>query len=46
MRSGVDLVEWQIRIAQGEPLDPELALLGSNLQGHAIEARVYAENPE
>ena len=41
--TGQDLVEWQIRIADGEPLP----LKQSDLQiiGHAIEARVYAENP-
>lgn len=44
MITGTDLVEWQLRVAFGEPLPKkqhELAILG-----HAIEARVYAENPE
>ncbi len=43
--TGVDLVQWQIRIAQGEPitLDPERLLTPS---GHAIEARIYAEDPD
>ncbi|MDN4612710.1 acetyl/propionyl/methylcrotonyl-CoA carboxylase subunit alpha [Arthrobacter burdickii] len=42
--TGVDLVEWQIRIAAGEELP--LAQEDVVLTGHAVEARVYAENPE
>jgi 3-methylcrotonyl-CoA carboxylase alpha subunit len=43
MVTGLDLVEHQIRIASGERLAPEVT--GHARRGHAIEARVYAENP-
>ena len=43
MITGLDLVEWQIRIARGEPLP--LAQGAITLTGHAMEARLYAENP-
>jgi acetyl-CoA carboxylase biotin carboxylase subunit len=45
MVTGVDLVHWQIRIARGErlDLDPDRALTP---RGHAIECRVYAEDPD
>ncbi len=44
MITGTDLVAWQLRVAFGQPLPKlqhELAI-----HGHAIEARIYAENPE
>jgi len=43
MITGQDLVEWQLRVAAGEPLP--LAQEQLRIDGHAIEARVYAENP-
>jgi acetyl-CoA carboxylase biotin carboxylase subunit len=45
MITGLDLVQWQMRIARGEKLtiDPARALTP---RGHAIECRIYAEDPD
>lgn len=44
MITGQDLVEWQLRVASGQPLPCKQADLRVN--GHAFEARVYAEDPQ
>ncbi|HZD25451.1 MAG TPA: acetyl-CoA carboxylase biotin carboxylase subunit, partial [Alphaproteobacteria bacterium] len=44
MITGQDLVEWQLRVAAGDPLP--LAQDELNIDGHAVEVRVYAENPQ
>jgi acetyl-CoA carboxylase biotin carboxylase subunit len=41
--TGVDLVQWQIRIAAGEPLTIDQEHVAQ--KGHAIECRIYAEDP-
>ncbi|PCK29913.1 acetyl-CoA carboxylase biotin carboxylase subunit [Pseudoalteromonas piscicida] len=44
MVTGLDLVEWQLMVAAGEPLP--LTQEQVSLSGHSFEARIYAEDPE
>ena len=45
MVTGIDLVEWQIRVASGEPLPMSQEEVLAQRRGHAIEIRINAENP-
>ena len=42
--TGIDIVEQQLLVAAGERLSP--SVLGAKPEGHAVEARLYAENPD
>ena len=44
MITGTDLVEWQLRVAAGEPLPLNQSQI--HLNGHSFEARIYAEEPK
>jgi acetyl-CoA/propionyl-CoA carboxylase biotin carboxyl carrier protein len=43
--TGIDLVEWQIRVASGEPLPMTQEEVAASRHGHGIEIRINAENP-
>ena len=42
--TGLDLVQWQLRVAAGHPLPVKQSEI--QMKGHAVEARIYAENPD
>lgn len=44
MVTGQDLVEWQLRVAEGSPLPLQQDQI--RIRGHALEARIYAEDPD
>ena len=41
-----DLVQWQLHVAAGHPLPVSQQEIEDGMSGHALEARIYAENPE
>jgi acetyl-CoA carboxylase biotin carboxylase subunit len=42
---GLDLVSWQLDVAEGKPLALDQAALDARRRGHAVECRIYAEDP-
>ena len=42
---GLDLVSWQLDVAEGKPLPLDQAALDARRHGHAVECRIYAEDP-
>ena len=46
MITGIDLVEWMIRVAAGQHLPMQQQQVNTRRQGWAIESRVYAEDPK
>ncbi|MEZ4366779.1 MAG: acetyl-CoA carboxylase biotin carboxylase subunit [Kofleriaceae bacterium] len=46
MIHGVDLVAWQLLVAEGHPLPLDQAAIDARRRGHALECRIYAEDPE